>query len=151
VGQALFRQHGSQVAALCWRTAPELQILLITSRDTRRWILPKGWREEGHSPAQCAAREAFEEAGISGPVNELPLGEYHYLKRRKDGGGLPCRVDVYALEATHQAFDFPEKGQRILAWMSPTQAATRLSEPALRDIVRAFAKKNPARPRRHAG
>lgn len=150
MAQALFRRHGSQVAALCWRAAPELQILLITSRNTRRWILPKGWREEGQTPMQCAAREAFEEAGVSGAISPTPLGEYYYLKGRKDGGGLPCRVDVYALETTHLAPDFPEKGQRIQAWMSPAEAAARLSEPALRDIARAFAR-DWTKPRRRTG
>jgi 8-oxo-dGTP pyrophosphatase MutT (NUDIX family) len=152
VGGALFREHGRQVAALCWRTAalaPE--ILLITSRNSRRWIIPKGWPDPGQTYAESAAREAFEEAGVTGTIQPEPLGCFHYLKEKKDGG-VPCSVEVFALEVTGQVGDFPEKGQRTLAWMSLEQAAARVAEPALRQILRDF-KTRPATAgtRRHAG
>lgn len=152
MGQALFRRHGTQVAALCWRAAPHIEVLLITSRTTRRWIIPKGWVEAGQPPAESAAREAYEEAGVTGRITNTPAGTYHYLKARKDGGGVACRVDVYVLEVTRQTGDFPEKDQRRLAWMPPAQAATRLSEPGLRDIVRAFQQHPPqSRPHHRTG
>lgn len=137
---------------MCWRAAPHSEILLITSRNTRRWIIPKGWVETDQTAAESAAREAFEEAGVTGRVADQPLGEYHYLKARKDGIGIPCRVEVFLLEVTGQADHFPEKGQRSQIWLPPGQAAMWLSDPGLRDIVRAFQQSPPkSRPQRRAG
>jgi len=86
-GETLFREHGRQVAALCWRQSSkrpsELEVLLITSLNSKRWILPKGWAEAGLSPADNAMREAFEEAGVTGKVEAKPVGTYHYLKEKK--------------------------------------------------------------------
>ena len=105
-GEALFREHGKQVAALCWRHSPkrgsQLEVLLITSLNSKRWIMPKGWPEPDLSPAENAAREAFEEAGVTGKISPQPIGSYHYLKERKDGGGVPCSVEVFALAVTKQ-------------------------------------------------
>ena len=142
MGDPLFREHGSQVAALCWRTGP--QVLLITSLTTRRWIIPKGWRADGMTPADAAAREALEEAGVTGKITPQPIGSFHYLKERKDGGGVPCSVAVFALEVTGQLDDWPEKGARELAWLSPDAAAAKVSEPGLRELLRGFGEK-PAR------
>ena len=133
----MFREHGRQVAALCWRTTPALQVLLVTSLNSRRWILPKGWIEADLTPAQSAVREAFEEAGVTGAVNATALGSYHYLKERK-GSALPCSVDVFALHVTKQLDDWPEKGARELAWMPLETAAARVNEPGLRQILRDF-------------
>jgi 8-oxo-dGTP pyrophosphatase MutT (NUDIX family) len=146
-GEPLFREHGRQVAALCWRPARQAaQILLITSLSTRRWILPKGWQEEGMTPSAAAAREAFEEAGVTGKIAGKALASYHYLKDRKDGGAVPCRVDVFLLEVTRQHDDWPEKGEREVAWLTPAQAAARVSEPGLRLILRDFAKQHRSAP-----
>ncbi len=83
-GEALFREHGRQVAALCWRPSSkrnsQIEVLLVTSLNSKRWILPKGWLEPELSPAENAAREAFEEAGVTGKVSPQPVGAYHYLK-----------------------------------------------------------------------
>ena len=150
VGEALFREHGRQVAALCWRAHPLLEVLLITSLNSRRWIIPKGWPEAGQSAPESAAREAFEEAGITGNMEATPIGLYHYLKEKR-GAGMPCRVEVFALEVIAQAEDFPEKGQRRLAWLSLEQAAARVAEPGLRQILRDFGQRLPqAKPRRRA-
>ena len=137
-GRALFREHGKQVAALCWRARPVLEVLLITSLNSRRWILPKGWIEDELTPAQSAAREAFEEAGVTGEIGETPIGTYHYLKEKKDGSGLPCSVDVFALAVTRQLPDWPEKGARNLAWVPLDQAITQVSEPGLRQVLKDF-------------
>jgi 8-oxo-dGTP pyrophosphatase MutT (NUDIX family) len=141
-GESLFREHGKQVAALCWRHSPkrQLEILLVTSLNSKRWILPKGWMEPGLSPAENAAREAFEEAGVTGKMSPRPIGAYHYLKEKKDGGGMPCSVDVFALAVTKQLDDWPEKNARQLAWVSVEQAAAQVSEPGLRQILRDFRK-----------
>jgi ADP-ribose pyrophosphatase YjhB (NUDIX family) len=113
LGDPLFREHGRQVAALCWRPGP--QILLITSLTTKRWIIPKGWLAEGLTAAEAAAREALEEAGVTGKITSQPIGSFHYLKERKDGGGVPCSVDVFALEVTGQLDEWPEKGAREIS------------------------------------
>jgi 8-oxo-dGTP pyrophosphatase MutT (NUDIX family) len=145
MGEPLFREHGRQVAALCWRISPRhgAEVLLITSLNSKRWIIPKGWPEAELSPAENAAREAFEEAGVTGKVGAEPVGSYHYLKEKKDGGGMPCTVDVFVLTVTKQLDDWPEKGSRELLWLAPEQAAIKVSEPALRQLLTNFRKTLP--------
>ncbi len=128
------------MAALCWRPVDGngLEVLLITSLNSKRWILPKGWLIDGLTPAQSAAREALEEAGVTGNTAQQPLGTYHYLKERKDGGGVPCSVDVFGLEVTSQMDDWPEKGAREIAWLTLDDAAARVSEPGLRELLGTF-------------
>jgi 8-oxo-dGTP pyrophosphatase MutT (NUDIX family) len=155
-GETLFREHGRQVAALCWRHASKrpfhLEVLLITSRNSKRWILPKGWAEAGLSAADNAAREAFEEAGVTGKVEAQALGTYHYLKEKKGGAGMPCSVDVFALEVTGQLDDWPEKDQRRTAWLPIEHAAEIVAEPGVRQVLEDFRKRHmPAKPRRAAG
>jgi 8-oxo-dGTP pyrophosphatase MutT (NUDIX family) len=144
VGEPLFREHGRQVAALCWRVSPKrasvLEILLITSLNSKRWIVPKGWPEPEMGPADNAAREAFEEAGVTGKVGPQPIGSFHYLKEKKDGGGIPCSVEVFALEVTKQLDEWPEKNSRELAWLPLDQAAARVVEPSLRQMIKDFRK-----------
>jgi 8-oxo-dGTP pyrophosphatase MutT (NUDIX family) len=154
LGEPLFREHGKQVAALCWRlshkTGPVLEILLITSLNSKRWILPKGWPEPELTAAESAAREAFEEAGVTGKISAQPVGTYHYLKEKKDGGGVPCRVEVFALAVTKQAHDWSEKGARDVAWLPLDQAAARVGEPGLRQVLKAFRKSHAPQAARRA-
>ena len=117
-----------------------VEVLLITSLNSKRWILPKGWPEPELGPAENAAREAFEEAGVMGTISAEPIGSYHYLKERKDGGGIPCRVEVFALAVTKQLDDWPEKGSRELLWLPLDQAAARIAEPSLRQMLKNFRK-----------
>ncbi|OJT96659.1 MAG: hypothetical protein BGN82_02435 [Alphaproteobacteria bacterium 65-7] len=147
-GEPLFREHARQVAALCWRAAPALEILLITSLSTRRWIIPKGWPMLEMSLFESAAREAFEEAGVEGAIGDIPVGNYVYLKERKGGGAVPCSVDVFPLEVTGQAETWPEQGARELAWLPLEEAAAKVDEPGLRDILLAFGR--PPERGRHA-
>ena len=155
VGDPLFREHGRQVAALCWRVSPrrasKVEILLITSLNSKRWIVPKGWPEPEMGPAENAAREAFEEAGVTGRVNPQPIGSYHYLKEKKDGGGIPCSVEVFALEVTKQMDDWPEKQLRQIGWLPVDQAVARIAELGLRQILREFRKQHLPTTARHAG
>lgn len=132
-------QDRLQVAALCWRKHPILEVLLVTSLTTRRWIVPKGWPHPGLSLAESAAREAQEEAGVTGQVEPAPLGSYHYLKE-KGGSHLPCRVAVFALAVRGQQHFWPEKGARELLWLPAGEAVKRVSEPGLRPILQAFRK-----------
>jgi 8-oxo-dGTP pyrophosphatase MutT (NUDIX family) len=128
------------VAALCWRASPLLEVLLVTTLSTRRWILPKGWPVDGLSLAQSAAWEAMEEAGVTGQAAPAPLGDYHYLKAKNDGSTLLCRVSVFALAADGQRRTWPEKGARERIWLPPAQAARRVREPGLARILRDFGK-----------
>jgi 8-oxo-dGTP pyrophosphatase MutT (NUDIX family) len=139
-GEALFREHGKQVAALCWRARPVLEVLLITSLNSKRWILPKGWPEPDLTPAESAAHEAFEEAGVIGKLDPHPVGTYHYLKEKKDGSGLPCNVEVFALAVTKQLHEWPEKGARTLAWVPIDQAIKQVGELGLRPVLKEFRK-----------
>lgn len=126
-----------QIAALCWRTNPVLEVLLITSLKTQRWILPKGWPHEGMSLAGSAAREAEEEAGVTGEVAAMPLGHYRYIKD-KAGEALPIRVEVFALKVTGQHKAWLEKGTRKLLWLPPDRAAERVAETGLKNILANF-------------
>jgi 8-oxo-dGTP pyrophosphatase MutT (NUDIX family) len=128
-----------QVAALCWRRAPRLEILLITTLRSRRWILPKGWPMPGLSLAQSAAREALEEAGVEGRIAEAPFASYSYLKEKKSGA-TACTVDIFALKVTSQRTSWAEQGERELVWLPPDRAARRVSEIALRRIILEFHK-----------
>jgi ADP-ribose pyrophosphatase YjhB (NUDIX family) len=102
-----------QYAALPWRVnGGRLEILLITTLKTRRWIVPKGWPVETLSPQACAAHEALEEAGVSGALSEKPIGVFRYFKRRKDGEVVACKVDVFALEVTQQRRSWVDTGAR---------------------------------------
>ena len=125
-----------QVGALPWRTTSSLEILLITSRETGRWVIPKGWPMTGKSAAAAAAQEAMEEAGVKGETAELPLGAYSYVKFLKTGEGQPCKVRVFPPKVTDQLDDWPEKGQRMAKWFLGDEAAAAVIEPGLARLIR---------------
>ncbi len=130
----------SQFAALCWREhAGTLQVLLVTSRDTGRWIVPKGWPMSGRSPFEAAAREAWEEAGVEGAVATDPMGEYDYRKVLKSGADLPVRVELFPLRVARVSDRFPEAAQRRRRWFVPHKAARRVAEPGLGALILRFA------------
>jgi 8-oxo-dGTP pyrophosphatase MutT (NUDIX family) len=89
-----------------------LEVLLITSRRRGRWIIPKGLIEPGMSPAESAAMEAFEEAGVRGRIGDQPIEEYSYKK----WGGV-CGVKVYLLEVDEVFDDWPEADIRRREWI----------------------------------
>lgn len=129
----------TQFAALCFRHvdgAP--QVLLITSRRRKRWIIPKGWPMDGRSAAQSAAREAWEEAGAEGKASPRCLGVYTYAKRHGTRRGWPCMVAVFPLRVKKLHDKFPERKQRKRKWFSLKEAALKVEEPELRAILRAF-------------
>ncbi len=132
-----WRRPRSQVAALPfrWNEAGQLSVFLVTSRDTHRWIVPKGWPIRGLKPHEAAAREAYEEAGLEGHASKRSLGRYTYEKRL-DQGVVPCEVDVYPLEVKRQMKRFPERGQREGRWMAPEEAASLVQESDLADLIR---------------
>jgi len=128
-----------QYAALPWRQAQGLEILLITSRETRRWVIPKGWPIPEKNAAESAAQEAYEEAGIRGQMSALALGHYIYRKRQRGGARKRFRVEVFAMEVTEVLDLWPEAHERARQWLSPAEAAARVDEPELAALIRAFA------------
>jgi 8-oxo-dGTP pyrophosphatase MutT (NUDIX family) len=110
--------------------------MLVTSRQTRRWIIPKGWPHKGRTPHRSAAREAYEEAGVVGRVDRRALGSFSYEKRLPTGGIIICKVHVFALEVRRQSRDWPERHEREVAWLSLKQAAKAVKEPTLAKIIR---------------
>ncbi len=127
-----------QVGALCWRiSAKGLRILLITSRDTGRWVIPKGWTMKKRTDWDAAAREAWEEAGVEGVVGEEPIGLYTYRKRLP-GRNIQCAVKVFPLEVEAMRREYPETGQRNSKWFSVKKAARNVAEPELAALIRAF-------------
>lgn len=128
-----------QVAALPWRrTAQGVEVMLITSRDTGRWIIPKGWPEGQEDLYEAAAREAAEEAGLSGSVSRFEIGRYYYGKRQPSGMEARCEVLVFPMEIKTAAERWPEKSERRRQWFSPQAAAASVAEPDLAELIAAF-------------
>ena len=134
------REPRSQFAAVPWRrnAAGEVEILLITSRETHRWVIPKGWPIKGMTSSKSAAREAFEEAGVLGKIRKRPIGTYAYDKRLKSGRLQHVRVAAFALAVEAEAEAYPEVGQRERTWVSPTEAARLVDEPELMVLLATF-------------
>ncbi|PZU71567.1 MAG: NUDIX hydrolase [Brevundimonas sp.] len=128
-----------QVAALPWRLEDgQRRILMITSRETRRWVIPKGGRMVGKSDPEAAAQEALEEAGVKGDIKDHSIGVFRYAKGLKDGGQRLCVVSVYPLEVLIQLGAWPEAHQRERRWMTPAEAAEAVHEPDLAALIRDF-------------
>lgn len=129
----------SQFAALCYRVKKnKSQVLLITTRRSGRWVVPKGWPMDGLTPAECAAREAWEEAGVIGKAHDRCLGLYSYDKVLDSAGSYPCVAMVYPVEVASLAASYPEIAQRRRKWFSPKKAARLVTEPELARILRDF-------------
>ncbi|MBA97491.1 MAG: NUDIX hydrolase [Sulfitobacter sp.] len=126
-----------QIAALCYRETPHgKEVLLITSRDTGRWIVPKGWPIDGLDGAGTALQEAWEEAGVSkADIEAEPIGFYDYDKRLSEGMTTPVIAQVYLTRVRHIKDDYPEVALRKRRWMTPTAAAELVSEPDLKEIL----------------
>ncbi len=128
-----------QIAALVYRwNSDALEVLLVTSRESRRWILPKGWPVAGKTPAASAAQEADEEAGILGHVMKKPIGCYSAVKRIGEAS-LPCDVEVYPLEFVKQKQKWKERGERACRWLPIEEAEKAIAEPALAALIHDFA------------
>jgi 8-oxo-dGTP pyrophosphatase MutT (NUDIX family) len=132
-----------QYAALPYRVSAAFgtEVLLVTSRETKRWIIPKGWPKKHKEPWDSAAREATEEAGVVGKVGREPIGSYLYEKRLRSGNGVVCEVQVFPLKVKRQQKNWREKGQRACAWFSPAEAAKAVGEPVLGAIIRRLLKR----------
>ena len=130
---------GLQFAALPWRQTDGLEVLLVTSRESRRWVIPKGWPMKGRKPHLAAAREALEEAGVAGRIAKRPVGSYGYLKRLKNGAPLECRVEVFPLKVQRQRKRWPEQHERTFRWFPAAEAAAAVDEPELQQLIGDFA------------
>lgn len=129
-----------QFAALPYVEHPDgVLVLLISSRDTGRWVIPKGWPKSKLTPPELAALEARQEAGITGEIATQPLGSYDYIKRLHLLSWARCRVDVFALHADLQAIDWKEKPDRRQLWCPPRHAAALVREKSLAALLRSFA------------
>ncbi|TXB68271.1 NUDIX hydrolase [Paracoccus aurantiacus] len=135
LGKALGRRPPAlQVAALCV-SAETGKVLLITSRGTKRWIIPKGWPMTGRSAAGAALQEAWEEAGVRGKVDEVAFGEYSYLKRLPGGISQPVIAQVHMVRVTSLVRDYPEHRQRQRKWFSAAKAAELVDEDGLKALI----------------
>ncbi|MFD3191904.1 NUDIX hydrolase [Sedimentitalea sp. HM32M-2] len=136
----LQRPKRVQVAALCYRQrAAGKDVLLITSRDTGRWIVPKGWPIDGLDGPQTALQEAWEEAGVkTADVEPRATGQYEYTKGLDSGGEAVVETNVYLTRVIDLQNDYPEAGERQRKWVSPEEAANMVAEPGLQDILRSM-------------
>ncbi|MCZ4353006.1 NUDIX hydrolase [Roseovarius aestuarii] len=129
----------TQFGALCFRIVRgKVEILLITSRASKRWIIPKGWPMDGKTPSESAQIEAWEEAGVHGKMYNRCLGLYSYRKDIGPAQGVPCVAMVYALKVKRMEHDFPEAKQRKRKWLRPKKAAALVDDPELAQMIRAF-------------
>lgn len=126
-----------QIGALCYRMAKgKVEILLVTTRRTRRWIIPKGWPMKGRSDAKAAQIEAFEEAGIIGKGSGKELGTFASLKRIDAQTLIPVEISVFPIMARAQKSNFPEKDQRAFKWLPLKKAAEKCEDPGLERFLR---------------
>ena len=129
-------QLGRQFAALPMKEEDgETLVLLVTSRETGRWVLPKGWPEKRLSGREVAAKEAYEEAGIEGKVVGTRIGSYTYLKRLSGEKTIECKVDVFPMQVIRLLDEWPEAKQRCREWFTLAQAALQVDERELVTIL----------------
>jgi len=125
----------------------KVQVLLMTSRDTGRWIIPKGNIKPDTTPSKAAAQEAFEEAGIKGTiVSSTPLGMYTYFKTLRSGEARSATVEVFLLQVKKQVKKWPERGERKLAWVSAKKAVSLIEEPGVVPLLVRLIELHPTAP-----
>lgn len=130
----------AQFAALCYKIAKgKPQFLLITSRRTKRWIVPKGWPMTDRDGAGCALQEAFEEAGVVGEVCGRACGTFRYMKLLDDGAEVPCAVQVFPVRVRSLKSRYPEHSQRRRKWFGRKKAAKKVDDADLARLIRDFA------------
>lgn len=130
-------QIGEQIAALPlrWDENDQVRVLMVTSRGTGRWVMPKGWEMDGKKPWRAAEIEALEEAGATGYIGHEVIGTYRYPKIMDDGRIVPCLVRVYPMVVEKLQRDWKERKQRTRRWFTPKDAAKRVDEQELADLL----------------
>lgn len=144
----MMAKHAKQIAALPmrWTKGGKFQVLMVTSRDTGRWIMPKGWTMNGKKPWAAAEIEALEEAGALGYIGHEVIGQYTYKKKLGKGLSVTCDVDVYPMVVQRLKSNWKERAERKRKWFSAKGAAKRVSEPALAKLLNSLAKKPSGQP-----
>lgn len=128
----------TQFAALPWRFRKnKLEVCIITSRTSKRWIVPKGWPMDGRTPTQAAEIEAWEEAGLKGKMSDTCIGVYSYVKPL-DKTRTPCLAMIFPMKVRTEFDHWPERHQRRRKWVSRKKAAQLLHDDELAQIVRRF-------------
>ena len=112
-----------------------IEILLITTKKRKRWIIPKGVIDPGFDAPESASREAYEEAGIRGTVESPPLTEYRY-----DKWGGTCNVTVFIMRVTDELGEWPEAAFRNRGWFNLDQARKMVDKPELKGVLEAAAR-----------
>lgn len=126
-----------QVAAMCYRTEGDrFRVLLLTSRETRRWVLPKGWPKIGLDAGETAREEAWEEGGLRLEAEGRRIGRYTYSKRMQGGVPVGTDVDVFAFRVVSEEESYPEAAERDRRWVDPEEAAQLVDEPGLALILK---------------
>src|SRR5258707_4433040 len=130
-----------QYGALPYRRDDDgsVEVLLVTSRETKRWMIPKGWPIKGLKPSKAAAREAYEEAGVRGRIAGRAFGHYVYEKLLEDSVmAVPCQVEVFPLAVQRLSENWPESKQRAARWLTAADAAALVENDRLHDLIRQF-------------
>jgi ADP-ribose pyrophosphatase YjhB (NUDIX family) len=130
-----------QYAALPYRRRADgvIEVMLITSRETKRWVIPKGWPVQGLAPRDSAANEAMEESGVVGRIGKRSIGFYHYMKLFGGAAAVRCKVETFPLEVEEQLTSWPEEDQRRTRWFELQEAADAVQEPELSAMIRNLA------------
>ncbi|GGD92647.1 hypothetical protein GCM10011390_09230 [Aureimonas endophytica] len=133
-------KRNKQYGALPYRIGQdgEIEVLLVTTRGTGRWIVPKGWPMRLLPPHKAAAREAFEEAGVIGKPRRKAVGSFDYDKLTDDGSMIRCTVRVFPLKVERLEENWREALQRRRQWFGRSEAADLVEEPELKDILRSY-------------
>jgi 8-oxo-dGTP pyrophosphatase MutT (NUDIX family) len=134
-----------QVAAIPFRRtdAGTLEVMLVTSRESHRFIIPKGWPMKGKNDREAASTEAREEAGVLGRPLRRPIGKFRYWKRIARRF-VPVEVTVFMLKVENEDADWKEAGMRERAWLSPAEAMTLIDQPELVSLIQSLAAAQPA-------
>jgi 8-oxo-dGTP pyrophosphatase MutT (NUDIX family) len=132
-----------QIAALPvhWDKNGKLRVLMVTSRDRGRWVMPKGWQMDGAKPWQAAEIEALEEAGAVGFISNTPIGHYHYDKQMDDGTKTRGRVILYPMVVEKLKRRWKERKQRKRHWFSARKASKLVEEKELSTLLREVTEK----------
>jgi 8-oxo-dGTP pyrophosphatase MutT (NUDIX family) len=127
-----------QIAALPvkYTRKGKIRVLMVTSRETRRWVVPKGWPMDGKKPWKAAAIEAMEEAGAIGDISKERYGTFDYYKRLNDGTRIKCRVSLYPMVVRKLKKNWPERHERTRRWFTLREASKRVREPELKSIFK---------------
>lgn len=139
-GNRVSKKPRKQFGALPFRMTEDgrVEVALVTSRETRRWVIPKGWPIRKLAPFETAAREAYEEAGLAGAVAQEPYGAYSYEKRLKSRASVSCNVDVYLMAVGREKKRWPERDERERRWFEAGEAARLVDEPELAGMIAAL-------------